>query len=167
MQAVPKLRGVQVLRGVSFLCILAFHCQLPGTTLLWGGIETLFLISGYFFCSRMIKLADGEIHVIPEILHRLKRSYPAYLTLLVCAAVLCFHEGKRATLFGLLIYIGFLLYGGYLSADGLIPYHNVLIGFTANTWTLDIELQMFLIALITFHLAPKSNGNVPCWDGGG
>lgn len=80
-----KSNSIQVLRAVLFFGILAFHAGIPGSQILWGGVECFFVLSAYFLTKKLSKTPAQEIKVIPQIKHRLSRLYPVYLLLITGA----------------------------------------------------------------------------------
>lgn len=66
-----------------FIGIVAFHSGVPGSQMLWGGVEVFFVISGYFLTKKLSKVPASEIEVIPNIKHRITRLMPVYYLLLI------------------------------------------------------------------------------------
>lgn len=78
-----RYNGIQILRAVLFIGIVAFHSGVPGSQMLWGGVEVFFVISGYFLTKKLSKVPASEIEVIPNIKHRITRLMPVYYLLLI------------------------------------------------------------------------------------
>ncbi len=149
MSAVNKRdNGIQILRAVLFIGIVAFHSGVPGSQILWGGVEVFFVISSYFLTKKLSKISASEIEVIPNIRHRISRLMPVYYLLLVGAFLVV--AVLRRT-----IPIGDLLIHGVFSQNiewMITGYKSELVQFTAHTWTLSIEVYLFIIWLLAFKL---------------
>lgn len=59
-----KNEGIQLLRAVLFLGIIAFHSNVPYTQMLWGGVEFFFIISSYFLTLKLVALDKVNIKSI-------------------------------------------------------------------------------------------------------
>lgn len=49
-----KKEGIQLLRAMLFIGIVAFHSRVPGTEILWGGGRNLFYYKRIFFDTKII-----------------------------------------------------------------------------------------------------------------
>lgn len=132
--------GIQVLRGVLFLFILAFHCGAPYANFGWGGVEAFFVISAFFLVRKY--WGNDVVSVKDQFKHRIARLYPPYIVVLIVAA-----------LYALLMKtIPYDLVTHLLSAQN---YHWMITGYqsamqpmTAHTWTLSIEVYVGLVWLL-------------------
>lgn len=140
--------NIQILRAVLFIGIAAFHSGVPGSQILWGGVEIFFVISSYFLTKKLSKVSVGEIELIPNITHRITRLMPVYYLVLI-GVVLVVVILKQT------VPIGDLLIHGLFSQNinwMFTGYKSALVRFTAHTWTLSIEVYLFVVWLLAFKL---------------
>lgn len=81
--ATRNLTAVEGLRFLLFLGIFVFHCVSSWLPIGWGGVES-FLVIGAFFLTRKQLKQEQRIKVGESFLHRIKRLYPVYITLVLC-----------------------------------------------------------------------------------
>lgn len=140
--------GIQILRVVLFVGIVAFHCNLPGTQIFWGGVEVFFVISSYFLTKKLSQVTSTELHMLNMMKHRIGRLIPVYY--LVCIGV-----------FGLVLIvrrvfaIKDILFHVFFSQNinwMITGYQSDMVVFTGHTWTLSIEVYLFFVWLIAFKI---------------
>lgn len=98
--------------------------------------------------KKLSKVPASEIEVIPNIKHRIARLVPVYYLLLV-GAFFVVSILKRT------VPIGDLLIHGLFSQNinwMITGYKSALVQFTAHTWTLSIEVYLFIVWLLAFKL---------------
>ena len=148
MKKRKRNQGIQFFRLLLFLGIVAFHCGLPGSQMLWGGVEAFFVLSAYFMTKKLSSKPTGNLNMLSEIRARAYRLYPFYLVFLFVVAATIFLSKHISIMQDLLVHILFLqnfswMFSGYSSPLQLA---------TAHTWTLAIEVWLFLLWLVAFKL---------------
>lgn len=141
--------NIQVLRGVLFLFILAFHCGVPYGNFGWGGVEAFFVISAFFLVRKY--WGSETINVRDQFRHRITRLYPPYIVVLIVA-----------TLYALMVKaIPFDLVTHLLSAQNfqwmITDYQSAMQPMTAHTWTLSIEVWCGLVCLLLLKGLSKNS----------
>ena len=139
--------SIQVLRGVLFIFILAFHCGAPYANFGWAGVEAFFVISAFFLVRKY--WGSENISVGEQFKHRISRLYPPYIAVLIVAA-----------LYALLMKaIPFDFVTHLLSAQNfhwmITGYKSSMQPLTAHTWTLSIEVWGGLLWLLLLKWLPK------------
>ncbi len=148
IQARERYNGIELLRAALFVGIVAFHSGVRGSQILWGGIEVFFVISAFFLTKKLTKTTANELKVLSTARHRLARLTPVYYFLLI-AAFVWFAVSKNIFAFkDLLIHGIFSQNINWMFTD----YKSELIDWTAHTWTLSIEMYLFVLWLIAFKL---------------
>ncbi len=137
-----------MLRAVLFIGIVAFHSGLPGSQMLWGGVEVFFVISSYFLTKKLSKVSASEIEVIHNIRHRITRLMPVYYLLLIGAFLVVAVLKRRLPISDLLIHSLFSQNISWM----VTGYKSALVQLTAHTWTLSIEVYLFVVWLLVFKL---------------
>ncbi len=139
--------SIQILRGVLFLFILAFHCGAPYANIGWGGVESFFVISAFFLVKK--QYGNSELVILNQFKYRITRLYPPYLAVLFIAALYALL--KKAIPYDLLTHL--------LSAQNfqwmITDYTSAMQPMTAHTWTLSIEVWTGLIWMILLKVIPK------------
>lgn len=148
-----KSNGIQILRAVLFIGILAFHAELPCSQILWGGVEGFFVISAYFLTKKLSKISAQEIKVIPQIKHRLTRLFPVYLLLLVGVAGIVMVIKRSLPIADFVWHVFFSQNINWM----IVGYSSDLQPLTAHTWTLSIEVFLFVIWLVAFKCIKSNN----------
>ena len=148
-----KFNGIQVLRAILFIAIVAFHCDLAGSSIFWGGIEIFFVISAFFFTRKIIRT---DYKPLFEIRRRIFRLYPVYIcTLIFCLTGVFFLENIFAIKdFG--IHLLFSQNINWMKTG----YKSDLVRFTAHTWTLSIEIWCFLLYVFAFKLCKNNTSKI-------
>ena len=141
--------GIQVLRALLFVAIIAFHCGVSGTSIFWGGVEIFFVISAYFLTKRLCKKSYNPFK---EIGHRVSRLYPVYALVLLGAAAIVFFKNDVLAIKDFLVHAVFSQNVNWMTTG----YKSELVSLTGHTWTLSIEIYAFLVYVFAFKLC-KSN----------
>jgi len=150
-----KINGIQVLRGVLFLLILAFHCNAPYANLAWGGVEAFFVLSSFFVVKKYYGCNDVSIR--EQFKRRLWRLYPPYLVVIFLAAIYALL--RRAIPWDIIIHLtstqNFVwMFTGYTSP---------MQGMTSHTWTLSIEVWTGLLWLVMLKKLSKKQFRAAMW----
>lgn len=141
--------SIQMLRGVLFLFILAFHCGAPYANFGWGVVEAFFVISAFFLVRKC--WGSNDLCVKKQFKHRITRLYPPYIAVLIVAA-----------LYALLMKaIPYDLVTHLLSAQN---YHWMITGYqsamqpmTVHTWMLSIEVWGGLLWMLLLKYLSKNS----------
>lgn len=139
--------SIQVLRGLLFLFILAFHSGAPYANFGWGGVESFFVISAFFLVLN--KNIDARIDVKKRFKHRITRLYPPYIVVVLVAALYALLISK----------LPYDIIPHFLSAQNymwmLTEYKSPMQPMTAHTWTLSIEVWCGLVWLLILRYLPQ------------
>ena len=135
---------IQILRGVLFILILAFHCGVPYADFGW-----CFVISSFFLVRK--HYGNDELDVKSQFKHRILRLYPPYIAVLVIGVLYAL----------LLKTIPYDVIAHLLASQNYLwmitDYHSPMQPMTAHTWTLSIEVWCGLVWLILLkRLSRKS-----------
>ncbi len=141
-----RYNGIQVLRAILFVGIVAFHSGVPGSHMLWGGVEVFFVISSYFLTKKLSKVSASEIEIISNIKHRFARLIPVYYLVLIGAFLVIAVIKRIFPIVDLLTHSIFSQNINWM----ITGYQSPLIPFTAHTWTLSIEVYLFVVWLFAF-----------------
>lgn len=141
--------SIQMLRGMFFLSILAFHCNIPYVNLGWGGVESFFVISAFFLVRK--QWGNDNLNVIEQMKHRINRLYPPYIVILIIAIL--YTLAVKVMPYDLPIH--FLSAQNYLWM--ITGYTSPMQPMTAHTWTLSIEVWGGLVILILLRLLSPKN----------
>ena len=77
----PEIDG---LRAISVLLVIAFHFGMPGVPGGFIGVDVFFVISGYLITDIILcEMEEGNFTVIGFYERRIKRIFPALLTMIV------------------------------------------------------------------------------------
>lgn len=140
--------SIQVLRGVLFLLILAFHCGVPFASFGWVGVEAFFVISAFFLVKKY--WGTDTLSVKKQFIHRITRLYPPYVVVLIVAALYALLT--KAIPFDLITH----LLAGQNFQWMITGYSSSMQPMTAHTWTLSIEVWTGLVWLLLLrHLNQK------------
>lgn len=139
--------SIQVLRGVLFIFILAFHCGIPCASFGWGGVEAFFVISTFFLVRKY--WGKESISVKEQFKHRMTRLYPPYIIVLILAVFYALL--KKNIPLDLLTHL--------LSSQNfhwmITDYQSAMQPMTAHTWTLSIEIWGGLLWLLLLKYLSK------------
>lgn len=147
-----KNEGIQVLRAILLVGIVAFHTGIPGSQLLWGGVEAFFVISAYFFSKKFYNTPARQIKIITQVKHRFIRLYPVYILMLLCIVLIKNSFEINDFLFHMLFSqnINWMLNG----------YNSNMSEMTGHTWTLSIEIYLFIIWLVAYKCLWKKSHRI-------
>ncbi len=141
--------SIQVLRGVLFLFILAFHCGVPYANFGWGGVEAFFVISAFFLVRKY--WGSQTLNVKDLFRHRIERLYPPYIAVLIVAALYALL--KKAIPFDLATHLLATQNFQWMITD----YQSAMQPMTAHTWTLSIEVWCGLFWLLLLKGLSKTH----------
>jgi peptidoglycan/LPS O-acetylase OafA/YrhL len=142
----PEIDG---LRAISVLLVIAFHFGMPGLSGGFIGVDVFFVISGYLITDIILReMEEGTFTVIGFYERRMKRIFPALLTMIVvtlAGAVFFLTPGDYATVARSAIRavlsvsnIFFYRHTGYFDqAAELQP--------MLHTWSLGVEEQFYFV----------------------
>ena len=143
----PDIEG---LRAIAILMVVAFHCDLPGASGGFLGVDVFFVLSGYLITGLLVRefAVTGRIDLLDFYARRVRRLLPAaalmlVVTVLVGAYVLAPNEmlfmarAARATA----IY-GSNLFFAANASNYFSP--EVESNPLLHTWSLAVEEQFFL-----------------------
>lgn len=134
-----KNEFLQILRSVLFLMIFSYHCEIPGTSFFWAGVEIFFCISGFFIFNKIFQDIKSIDCLYKMVWNRIKRLWFPNYTIIVTVCLLIFIiYGK----FDFLRFISFLLFSQNIVwlFLGLNEY-----SIMAHMWTISIEVQTILV----------------------
>lgn len=139
----PRIRGLDGLRGVVVLLVVAFH--ISGSALPFGGIvgvTTFFTLSGFLITRILLRERDetGGINLRAFYARRLLRLYPALLVLLVVTPILLAVAGDPY-----LRDYGWRAIASGLYVSNLMQAGGVGFGILTHTWSLAVEEQFYLL----------------------
>lgn len=154
------LRGLDGLRGVAVLAVLAFHSGATRAVGGWVGVDVFFVLSGFLITWLLLgeHRATGAVRLRSFYARRVLRLAPA-LFLLVAAvllyAALAPHpvatQGLASGVVGTLLYVSDLQ-----AATGHVP----VLGLVEHTWSLSIEEHFYLLwpplLLLLLRRAPRA-----------
>ena len=142
----PEIDG---LRAISVLLVIAFHFGMPGVPGGFIGVDVFFVISGYLITDIILReMEEGNFTVIGFYERRIKRIFPALLTMIVVtlAGGVFFltpgdyATGARSAIRAVLSVSNIFFYkhtGYFDQAAELQP--------MLHTWSLGVEEQFYLV----------------------
>jgi peptidoglycan/LPS O-acetylase OafA/YrhL len=139
-----RIRGLDGLRAIAVLMVMAHHSGWRCGTGGWLGVDIFFVISGYLITSQLLK---PEWTFGQFIWRRLARLCPALLTLCITVAGL--------TVFGSGSPIAPLIAGAYLYTPAMLLGWLQADNYLGHTWSLAVEMQFYL-AWAMFMLMARS-----------
>lgn len=157
MNVLSEKRGivtVEYLRAALCISIMMFHAAIPWTQLLWAGVQAFFVLSAFFV---VLKLYNSEHHTISIgtlFKKRIGRLYLPYLA--VVALGVLFALLKREGVMSIVADTAFHLFGLQNFEWIYTGYHSAIQPMTAHTWTLGIEIWLYLIFLFLLKYVPVS-----------
>ncbi|MFW5468993.1 acyltransferase family protein [Knoellia sp. CPCC 206435] len=163
-RASGRLPGLDGLRAVAILAVLAFHLDprwLPGGFL---GVDVFFVISGFLITTLLVRehARHGRVDLVGFWTRRARRLLPALL-LLVPSVILLARLVEADLLVGIRRQaLGALTFtSNWLEiAAGSDYFHSTAPQLLMNLWSLAVEEQFYLVwplvALLLLRLAPSS-----------
>ncbi|MEQ1949301.1 MAG: acyltransferase [Bryobacteraceae bacterium] len=161
--SLPRLRSIQVLRGLAAFAVFWHHLTIEAESLVWSGrygkfgVEVFFVISGFIIPYSLFR-ASYTLRSIPKfLLKRLVRVDPPYIASIVVAILLPWVStlipGFRGTAPPLLP-AQWLAHLAYLNVYFHYPWLNDVY------WTLAIEFQFYLLIGLLFPVLVARNNIV-------
>lgn len=138
---------IQVFRGVLFLFVLGFHCEIPGSSFWWAGVESFFVISAFFLVYNLWEKEQIEVKQLFK--RRINRLYPAYIMVLILGVL--FALISKIVPYDIVTHV-FSLQDFHWMITG---YRSAMQPITAHTWTLGIEVWLGLLWLYLIRLQKK------------
>ncbi len=137
-------RGLDGLRGIAILAVVACHTRLASAQMGYVGVQMFFALSGFLITSLLVEEWDRfqAIRVGRFYLRRILRLIPALVLMLLAFVVFCWLTGPPEAVKSAVREAGIaLLYvSNWVSAFGPDrPY------FLGHTWSLSIEEQFYLV----------------------
>lgn len=130
---------LQILRAVLFFMIFIYHCELPGTSFFWCGIEVFFCISGYFIFKKLFEMQPRRSYVFQLAYNRIKRlCLPNYLSIITVCGIFVFLIKK-------IDFIRFLSFVFCLQNITWLVMGLDSFALMAHSWTIAIEVQTIII----------------------
>ena len=136
------------LRGISILAVLLFHAFPEKFTGGFIGVDIFFVISGYLISTIIFKeLTDNKFSLINFYFRRIKRLFPALITVLIT----CFIFGWFSLLTGEFIQLNKHTASGASFVSNFV-FYSELGYFDSNSfnkpllhlWSLSVEEQFYL-----------------------
>lgn len=147
-----NLTAVEGLRFLLFLGVFVFHCVSRWLPIGWGGVEAFLVIASYFLTRKYLNHNNETIVIGQTFLHRIKRLYPVYMTIVLFFTVAC------------------LLYSGVLKTDVfwyIFSAQNFRCLFENASWSLDcflghfwyisLDVWLFLLWVILLRFVPRKH----------
>ena len=159
-----RLPGLDGLRAIAILAVLAFHLDprwLPGGFL---GVDVFFVISGFLITTLLVRehARDGRVDLVGFWTRRARRLLPALLVLVPSVILLArlveadLLVGIRRQALGALTFTSNWLEIG----AGSDYFHSTAPQLLMNLWSLAVEEQFYLVwplvALLLLRVAPSS-----------
>lgn len=117
-----------------------------------GGVEAFLVIGAFFLTNKQLKTESRHNIIIGSgFLHRLKRLYPIYITLLIIIFSVCFVVAKRQ----LIIEVSWYLFSlqNFRCFFESSTYH--LDYFIGHFWYIGLDVWLFLIWLALLRFVPR------------
>lgn len=132
-------QGLDGLRALAALVVLAFHAQLPGLGGGFIGVDVFFVLSGFVITRKLRNSieAEGRIALASFWRDRLIRLCPALLLMLVVFVAVgpwLYPSADLTREF----WLSALYLSDYAKAFGDVP------DYTAHSWSLAVEMQFYL-----------------------
>jgi peptidoglycan/LPS O-acetylase OafA/YrhL len=162
-----RFRELDGLRGVAVLMVLAFHCTTVPTVMpsIWGmaqrltwagwaGVDVFFVLSGFLVGGILID-SRGQDNVLQRfMIRRAMRIIPLYIIILLSAWILPALTGIGYNSWPFGESLPWWSYAS-LTQNFVRPILNTDSGYLGHTWSLALELQIYVIAGILLIYAPK------------
>ena len=115
-----------------------------------GGVQAFLVIGAYFLTRKYLKGEQSSIKVGEAFVHRIKRLYPAYVTLIIVSVVLVYVSSHQVNIDSL--WYLFSLQNFRCLFDGT---WNSLEGYLGHFWYLGLDVWLFLLWVVMIRLVPK------------
>lgn len=153
----PDIDG---LRSIAVLSVLFFHLDLHVFSGGFIGVDVFFVISGYLITGIIVSELEstGKFSFSNFYIRRLRRLFPAFLTVLTCTTIAClllFAPGDLQRYGAALFHSIFSLSNIYFWSEAGYFDTNSKLNPLLHTWSLSVEEQfyMFWPALAAFLFA--------------
>lgn len=134
-----RIPGLDGLRALAVLSVMAFHLEIPGFQLGWIGVELFFVISGFLITRNLFKLKTQPNYFRRFYIRRSLRIMPIYYIVIFLSVFLAVLAGAPLSGMDLPFYIAYLQnYVPQLSSSFSTGVPN-----TSHTWTLAVEEQFY------------------------
>lgn len=113
-------------------------------------VGVFLVIASYFLTSKFLKTEQSEISVGEVFLHRIKRLYPAYLTIVFLFTVVLFAHTRRVnpeSLWYILSLQNFRVLFDHATYD--------LDGFLGHFWYIGLDVWLFLLWVVIMRMVPR------------
>ena len=142
--------GLDGLRGLAVLAVVAYHLGLPGSRGGFLGVDIFFVVSGFLVTVLLLGevATEGFINIREFWLRRTRRLMPALITLLAATAVVYGFRVREKLAAGRLDILAGLFYvGNWRSIASSSSYFDSLgrPPLTRHLWSLAIEGQFYAI----------------------
>lgn len=115
---------------------------------LCGGVEIFFVISSFFLIKKLCEVDSKEFNIIKLTKHRIGRLAPVYYLVCCGAFVVVLLIKHKIAIKDIVLHILFAQNFNWM----VTGYVSDLVPLTGHTWTLSIEVCLFLIWLIAFKV---------------
>jgi peptidoglycan/LPS O-acetylase OafA/YrhL len=154
---VPGLDGI---RAVAVLLVLAFHAQVPALNGGFLGVDVFFVLSGYLISTLLLQEIDstGSVAFRSFWRRRLVRLFPAMAALIAAFLLVApwLTSPPQAALLQAMVTLLYL--SDYVRAFGKIP------DYLGHSWSLAVEAKFYLIwPLILTACARRMPPNTLVW----
>lgn len=144
-----RISVVQGYRFLLFLAVFLFHCSSNLFSIGWGGVQAFLVLSSFFLTKKLYtcrKILFGK-----ELTRRLKRLYPAYI-LVILGAALFYLLWKSKIPYDVPVFL--------LSAQNffwvIFGWDTPLCSILGHTWYITLDVYLFIIWVFTLKIIPKS-----------
>ena len=81
---------LDAIRGLACIAVVLFHCEVPGFSNGFVGVDVFFVLSGYLISSKLLRelVSNGGLDVAGFYCRRFKRLFPASAAVLIVTAML-------------------------------------------------------------------------------
>lgn len=155
--AIHYSAGLDGLRALAALTVVAYHAKVPGLTGGFFGVDIFFVLSGYLITRLLVSEHEqhGRVDVRRFMLRRLRRLYPAFLLMLAGYLLIAplffsqvaFAKHARDAVWSALYIINFS------------PAFGTTISVLGHAWSLAVEVQFYLVWPLVFILLMRLPGN--------
>lgn len=151
--------GLDGLRALAVLAVLAFHLDIPALNGGFIGVDIFYIISGYLI-TRIVasQIEDDEFNYLNFIVKRARRLLPALLVTIVITLIGAFllmsprHFSGAATSGA---FAAFSLSNWYFWLDSNYFALSKHVRPLLHTWSLGVEVQFYLVWPVVLHAVIK------------
>lgn len=155
------------LRGIAIAMVLVFHCARFSTVLPsfggilqrltwsgWAGVDVFFVLSGFLVGGILLKTRDTPGTLRSFFIRRGTRILPLYFLVLVSAVVIPVASGIGFNRWPFAEALPWWSYAT-LTQNFLRPVLHTDSGYLVHTWSLAVELQVYVLAGLLLVCAPR------------